>query len=189
MNNEEEGELASWVASFRSAAQADGHAILTAHLRRFDVQADPDLLLEGTIEFVSAIAAFATIDGRSVGNFLDSQKYDPSTANDATYAVTFDVCGRGFARVLADTRLQTLDLADLYGMPWDRFQRVGFTRFWVSRVDGVDLSVAELERLEQDITDDLLYDYGEDELDFWFDPDSYKGAMLVSVQDHVELDA
>jgi hypothetical protein len=152
------------------------------------VQADPDLLLEGTIEFVSAIAAFATIDGRSVRNFLDSQKYDPSTANDATYAVTFDVSGRGFARVLADTRLQTLDLADLYGMPWDRFQRVGFTRFWVSRVDGVDLSVAELERLEQDITEDLLFDYGEDELDFWFDPDTYKGAMLVSVQDHVELD-
>ncbi len=69
MNNEEEGELASWVASFRSAAQADGHAILTAHLRRFDVQADPDLLLEGTIEFVSAIAAFATMEGRSVADF------------------------------------------------------------------------------------------------------------------------
>ncbi len=102
--------------------------------------------------------------------------------------MTFDVFGRGFARVLADTRLRALDLADLYGMPWDRLQRVGFTRFWVSRVDGVDLSVAELERLEQDITEDLLYDYGEDELDFWFDPDTYKGAMLVSVQDHVELD-
>jgi hypothetical protein len=188
MSIEQEGELASWAASFRSAAQADGDAILTEHLRKFDLQPDPELLLEGTIDFVIAIVAFATMDGRSIAVFLDSQKYDPSAANDAMYAVTFDVCGRGFARVLSDTRLKTLDLADLYGMSWDRYQCVGYSRFWVSRVDGDDLNPAELDRLEQDVTEDLRFDYAEDELDFWFDRDAYKGAMLVSVHDHVDLD-
>jgi hypothetical protein len=185
---EQESELASWAASFRSAAQIDVNSLLTEQLRIFDLHADPELLLEGTIEFVTAIVRFATMDGRSVAAFLDSQKYDPRTAKGAPYAVTFDICGPGFARVLSDARLKALDLADLYAMPWDRYQCVGYKRFWVSRIDSADLSPAELDRLEQDVTEDLLFDYAEDELDFWFDRDTCKGAMLVTVQDHVDLD-
>jgi hypothetical protein len=169
----------------RTAAAALALVFIVNHV----ASAAPPSRTRGPVDYGKQVQTIDQLlkQGGSVTDFLDSQRYDPSTADDATYAVTFDVCGRGFAKVLADTRLRTLDLADLYGMPWDRFQCVGFTSFWVSRIDGVNLSVAELERLEQDITKDLQFDYGEDELDFWFDPDTYKGAMLVSVQDHVEL--
>jgi hypothetical protein len=188
MNIDPETELASWVASFRSAAQADVNAVLTEHLRKFDLQVEPDLLLEGTIDFVVATVALAAMDGRSIEGFLDSQRYHPNTGGAATYSVTFDLFGRGVARVMSDPRLVALDLADLYAMPWDRYRVVGYNRFWVSRVDHFDLSPAELDRLEEDVAADLRFDYGEDELDFWFDRDTYRGAMLVFVQDHVDLD-
>ena len=102
------GELASWVASFRSAAEADSHAILTAHLRRFDVQVDPDLLLEGTIDFVSAIAAFATIERRSVTDFL-THRHTTEHSERRNLRRHVYVFGRGVARVLADTRLRALE--------------------------------------------------------------------------------
>jgi hypothetical protein len=188
MNTDPEGQLASWEASFRSAAQADVNAVLAEHLRKFDLQVEPKLLLEGTIDFVIATVALAAMDGRAIEGFLDSQTYHPNTGGAATYSVTFDVFGRGVARVMSDPRLVALDLADLYAMPWERYQVVGYNRFWVSRVDHCDLSPAELNRLEEDVTADLRFDYGEDVLDFWFDRDTYKGAMLVFVQDHVDLD-
>ncbi len=187
MNTNQASELTAWEASFRFAAHADANAVLIAHLQKFGLRADPQLLLEGTIDFVRAIVAFATLDGRPIAECLAFQTYNPSTATNATYAVTFDVCGLGFARVLSDARLRSLDLADLYAMPWDRHNRVGYGRLWVSRTDGVDLSINELDIVEQDVTDDLRYDYQEDEIDFWFDRDTYKGAMLVSVMDHVDL--
>src|SRR4051794_13820506 len=97
MNIGQESECALWEASFRAAAQADAFSVLTEHLRLFGLQGDPELLLEGTIQFVAAIVRLATLDGRSVATFLDSQKYDPRTADAATYAVTFDIFGRAFA--------------------------------------------------------------------------------------------
>ena len=181
-------ELEAWVASFRSAAAADGGAALTAHLRKWDLQGEPELLLEGTIDCVVAAAAFATTNGQGIVNFLSRQHYHPAKASGSPYAVTFDFYGRGFARVFADQHLRCLDLADLYAMPWERYQLVGYPRFWVCRVDGDDLSSTELGALEQDIASDLRFDYGEDELDFWFDRDSLKGALLVHLQDHIDIE-
>lgn len=185
---EHHSNLVAWEASFRLAAQADANSILSEHLAKFGLRGSPDLLLEGTIEFVRACVAFANLDGHSSDEFLDLQTYDPRAAIGATYALTFDVFDRGFARVLTPSDLRGPDLADLYGIPWDRYERVGYERFWLSRTDGDDLSRVELEALELAVTEDLRFDYAEDELDFWFDPDTYPGALLVAVQDHIEID-
>lgn len=182
-------DLASWAASFRLAAQADANSILRRHLGKFDLQVDPELLLEGTIEFVVACVALGNMDGRSLDGFLDLQRYDPTEAVGATYAVTFNMFGKGFARVITGGDLNSLDFADLYAMPWERCKLVGYECFWVSRTDGTDLSPVDLDLLEREVTDDLRFDYREDELDFWFDRDTHAGALLVSLQDHIEIDA
>ena len=188
MNTLQETELASWEASFRLAAATDVNAGLADHLRRFDLPAKPKLLLEGTIDIVTAAVAFGVLDGQSMAGCLHAQQYDASRAQNVTYALTFDIFGRSFARVLADARLRTVDLADLYGMPWERHKRVGYERFWISRIDGRDMAAAEIEGLEVLVANDLLFDYGEDEIDFWFDRETYKGAVMVSVQDRYEED-
>lgn len=185
---DQHSDFAAWEASFRLAAQADANSLLSEHLAKFGLQASPDLLLEGTIEFVRACVAFASLDGHSSDEFLDLQKYDTRAAVGAMYAFTFDVFDRGFARILTPSDLRGLDLADLYGIPWDRYERVGYERLWLSRIDGDDLSQVELDALELAVTEDLRFDYAEDELDFWFDPDTYPGTLLVEVQDHIEID-
>lgn len=179
-------KFAAWETSFRSAAKADGFAVLAEHLRRFDLRIDPSELVQGTIDFVAACAAFDAIDGHPGSTLLDLQAYDPNASARATYAVTFDVVGRSAARVLTAVDLGGLDFADLYGMPWNRHRVVGYSGFFVSRVDGAEMSAPELQALEKRVTSDLRFDYGEDEIDFWFDLDSYPGAVWVDGHDVVE---
>jgi hypothetical protein len=172
-----------WQQDFRKAAKADKCAILRDHLRKLELPNTPALLLEGTIHIVLACLAYASIDGKSSSGFLKMQKYDPDEAVDAKYAVTFDLYGKAFARILTSSGLDGLDLADLYGHPWQRYKLCGYGHFWISRIDGSNLTPEELARLEHEVTGDLRFDYSERELDFWFDALSTEGTLLVTVQD------
>jgi len=184
-------EFNRWAQDFREAAKADGYAILRDHLRRLDLPDNPELLLEGTIHLVQACLSYAILDHQSYARFLGMQKYDPAEAADAMYAVTFDLCGKAFGRVLVppsagDSASQqgfVFDLADLYGHSWQCYERVGYECFWVSRIDGDDLTCEELAEIELVVTYDLRFDYGEEELDIWFDDLSTEGSLLVCVQD------
>ena len=67
------------------------------------------------------------------------QRYDASEAVDARYAFTFDLCGKGFGRVLFSKKVGILDLADLYNHPWDDYKVCGYRSVYISRVDGKKL--------------------------------------------------
>ena len=142
-------------------------------------------MVEGTIRVVEAILAYASVDGQPCEPFLEKQKYNPSQATDASYALTFDLCGRAYARVLVDRELKSVDLADLLGHPWEDYEVAGFTRIWISNPDWSGLTSEELKQLEDDVTSDLLFDYGVDELNFWFDASPDNSFLLVG--DVVEL--
>jgi hypothetical protein len=184
-------EFGRWQQDFREAAKADGCAILRDHLHGLGLPNNPELLLEGTIHLVQACLSYAILDHQSYARFLGMQKYDPAEAADAMYAVTFDLCGKAFGRVLVppsagDSASQqgfVFDLADLYGHSWQCYKRVGYDRFWVSRIDGDDLAREELAEIELVVTYDLRFDYDEEELDIWFDDLSTEGSLLVTVQD------
>lgn len=178
----------AWRKSFRRAAEADGHAGFAEHLSRFNLSIDPSKLVQGTVDFLAACAAFEAVDGRAGSTLLELQTYDPKASAGARYVITFDVFGRSAARLLTAADLGGLDFADLYGMPWNRHRVVGYSGFFVSRVDGAEMSVPELEAIERRVTVDLRFDYREDEINFWFDPDSYPGAVWVDVHDVVEGD-
>lgn len=47
------------------------------------------------------------------------------------------------------------------------------------------MTIEELKQLEDDVTSDLLFDYGEDELNFWFNPSPDNSFLLVG--DVVEM--
>ena len=179
--------LQSWEQGFRRDAQADKMAIFRDHLRRLALRGKPELLLKGTIRVIQACAAYAVIDNQPITPFLEMQRYNPARQGMARYACTFDLCGKAFARVLVAAGLKGLDLADIYGHPWYDYKVCGYHGFWITRTDWTALTNKELFQLEKEVTDDLRFDYSEDELDIWFDRFRTAGALFVGVQDREEL--
>ena len=172
-----------WEREFRGAAKADKLAALRTHLQRLDLRARPELFLEGTIRVVQACSVYLELDGRSYAPFLEMQTYDPARSLSAVYAFTFSLCGKAFARVLVARDLLGLDLADLYGHPWPDYKVCGFDHFWIERTDRAALTKRDSVRLERLVTEDVRYDYAEEELELWFDGVQTAGALFVGVQD------
>lgn len=175
--------LAQWEKSFREDALTDNYRIFKLHLQSLDLPDDPSLLLEGTIVFVQMCVAYLTLDNQAFISFLDQQRYDLAKVVDAPYLVTFDIHGKAYARVILPASLRPVDLADLYGAPWDDYRVVGYCDIWISRIDGVPLSDDEMSAFEKVVDCDLRFDYCEDELSFWFDPDTHDGILKVTLQD------
>jgi len=182
-----EDPLDKWESDFRAAAIADGFAIFRDHLRRLDLPDEPQSMLEGTVRVMRMCAAYLAVDNRDgkSSELLAMQTYNPAEATGACYVFTFDLCGQAYARVLVETKVQTLDLADLYGNPWWDYEVVGFSRLWISHPDWSNLTAAEKKQLEEEVTDDLLFDYDKDEIEFWFD-DSQDDRLYFDVHDNWE---
>lgn len=172
-----------WVTQFRNDAEADHYAIFRSHLCRLGLPDEPEMLLAGTVDVVIAAVAYANLDNQLIDAFLKLQRYDPAKAAEAKYAFTFDLFSRAFGRVLVPTKAVIPDLADLFEHPWEDYQVCGYSSIRISRTDNKNLSARELARLEKEVTSDLRFDYTEDELDLWFDDQSIKGILLVSVQE------
>lgn len=180
-----EAMLKDWEQEFRAAFATDGGAQFEPLLQRFGIRIDAEEMLEGTIDSVTACAAFASMDGAAIGALLADQRYD-GQASVATYALTFDLFGRSSARLLVRPEMKSIDLADLYEYPWERLQAAGYRDFWISRLDGEDLSMEEVGELDRVVCADIWFDYGEDEVSIIFDPDTYAGALSITVYEQIE---
>ena len=172
-----------WAERFRADAQADDFQILQTHLQNLELPDEHDLLLEGTLLLVQMGVAYLAMDGQEVAEFLAQQQYNPTQAAGAPYQVTFDIHGKAYARVNLPASLRPLDFADLYGTPWSTYERVGYSDFWISRVDGNALNTQEIASFEAAVESDLRFDYGEDDITFWFDSDRHEGILKCTVQD------
>jgi hypothetical protein len=178
--------LQTWERDFRAAAKDDRYDIFRDHLRLLELPNKPFSMVKATILMVYAMEAYYTIDGRPSDDYLTMQNYNPAKST-APYMVTFDLHGHACARLLVDPELRSIDLADLYNHPWHPYKTVGYSQIWISRRDWTDLTKEEMGALEKLVTEDLLFDYEEDELDFWFN-DSNPKYLFVNVQDHYELE-
>jgi hypothetical protein len=63
------------------------------------------------------------------------------------------------------------------------YEVCGYRSFWVSRTDGQNLSRSELTQIQDEVTEDLRFDYSDDELEFWFDDTAVEGILQVNLQD------
>ena len=183
-------KLKRWEREFRMAAEADKYTLLRDHLHKLGLPSDAETSVEATVGVVQACAAYSSLDGQAIDDFLAMQKYDPKEARDATYAFTFDISGKAYARILVRTiHGPGLDLADIYGHPWEDYEVCGYCGFWVSRTDGMAMSRRDLQQIEKEVIEDLRYDFGEDELVIWFDDESMSGVLQVTVQDHDDFES
>ena len=139
--------LHDWARDFRKAAKADRYDIFHDHLRFLELPGKAISMMRATILMVRASVAYYEIDGRSYDGFLVMQEYNPTKSPDARYVFTFDLHGHAYARLLADPEKHTIDLADLYGHPWEPYGTAGYSQIWISHTDWTDLSKEEMEVL------------------------------------------
>jgi hypothetical protein len=171
--------LDRWVREICTAAKADNCAILRDHLRRLRLPDSSELLLAGTICAVRAwwyLAGFACGYYDGFDSRLEMQQYDPADAANAVYAFTFDFSGKSFARLLVDTKVGNLDLADMH-------EGTAYDRFWISRTDWEQLDSAEVQQLKDEVTSDLRYDYAKYELDIFYRQSRDHTNLGVVLQD------
>lgn len=174
-----------WEKQFRAAAVADKYTLFRDYMCRLALPEKPKTMLDGTVLAIQAILANTLMDVRDIqlDHFLNMQKYNTANVTDVRYIFTFDLYSKAYARVLVDEKLTSLDLADLYNHPWDKYKRVGYCCFWITHPDWSPLTSAEIERLEEAVTEDLFFDYSEDELQVWFDAGEDNSFLHVNVQD------
>jgi len=176
--------FANWEADFRSAAKSDDCRHLLRYLEAYGVTSTSEAVVEATVAVVSACCGFRALDGQALAEFLAHQRYDAPASPQAPYRLHFELTRADIGVVVVDAHLRWIDLADLYGAPWQELQRVGYSGFWVARMDGAALAESEVEALEAAITSDLRFDHGEDEVWFDVDPDSQPGCLYCAVYDH-----
>lgn len=177
-----------WANRFRHDAVKDDMKLLRQHLHRVGLPDEPEKLIDGTIMYMSGCCAYLNIDGRSIEDFLDMQQYRPAVDSDVNYFFTFNLHGRTFGRLITSMHLPYVDLAVLYDHPWDDFKMCGYSDFRVSRLDDCDISDKETDEIERLITEDILFDYTEDEIDIRVDNYSIDGVLICYVQDVIPED-
>lgn len=172
-----------WANRFRRDAVKDDMKLLRQHLQRVGLPDEPEKLIDGTIMYMSGCCAYLNIDGRSIEDFLAMQQYRPEVDADAHYFFTFNLHGRTFGRLVTSLHPHYVDLADLHDHPWNDFKMCGYSEFRVSRLDDSDISDEETEQIERLITEDIRFDYTEDEVDIHVDNYSIDGVLICYVQD------
>ncbi len=188
-----------WEREFRAAARADKLALFREHLENLSASKyvepalrdnEAELLLEGTVNIVQMSAVYLSMDGRrkDLKLFLEMQKYNPAESRNAEYVVTFNLGRQVLGRVLVDAEMRLIDLADLYGCFWLKFDTRGYGEFWVSRPDKHELTGHQVGQIEELVTDDLRFDYGEDEVGFWFEENGSGTVLYCHVFEDNEID-
>jgi hypothetical protein len=157
----------------------DSAALVRTHLKRLELPDEPVKLLEGTILLVETAAAYASNDKGDPKAFIAQQAYHPALDPDTYYAFTFNLHNHTYGRVITPLEKKTLDLADLFGHPWNEHKCCGYNEIRICRLDNADLTDAECEQIEKTITDDIFFDFSEDDLWIVFDREVVTGILVA----------
>jgi hypothetical protein len=165
----------------------DSASLLRKHLQRIGLPDEPEKLVEGTILCVNVADAYSENEGRAIKEFLSQQSYRPTLDPDSYYSFTFNLRQQTYARIISPLNAKTLDLADLYGHPWNQFKMCGYSEIRIARLDDTPLSEQEYDQIEKTIIDDIFFDFTEDEVYIAFDREAVPGILVAYFMD-VETD-
>jgi hypothetical protein len=166
-----------WNREFSAASMADNYAELLRPIEHLELDCSPEDVLACTISLVSAVVAHCKLDGRDCESFLKQQYSRLDADSENEYCLTFDLSGttgRYFGRILTDSNFTSIDLEDLFNHPWPMSKTAGFTRVYITRLDGERIGEQELERLEEQVTSDMYSGYSEDELSAYVSMSDFK---------------
>ena len=190
--------IKDWIKRFRSDSVSDGLHLLDDHMSRLSeavgVPQGIPTLGEGTVQVVVACYAYLGLDhcDRSrTKRFLDLQRYSLWKQNGDGYIFTFDLHSKAYGsiRVEDSSRLGGyVDLAALYGHPWWEYERVGYDKLYITRLDWAEFTGPELELIESQVTEDIRWDYSEDELDMLTEISDEGNCFTVNLQGRYDED-
>ena len=137
-----------------------------------------------TAEVAAAVIASLQINGREneILKFIEQQRYRRFDGIYPKYVFIFDLGDEihGCA-ILRGDDLSLIDLADLYGFPFNRLKINGFYTIYVAHADHTPLN---LNFLKEKINYDLLYDQDpEDELCINFENSDDETVLCITVID------
>ena len=178
-------KLAAWEQTYRNARKRDKIDVLCEHLDHLGVDANPDILFEGTIHLVRISAAFLSLGrSRSIDTFLSMQTYDPPPNPDAPYIFTFNLCEKAYARAFVGLgENNMIDLADLFNTPWAQYEVAGYNELIISRADLKPLADTDIKLLIKLVEEDLYYDFSTDELEIDFNVYNDNLCLQVSLME------
>lgn len=172
-----------WLRQFMREASADAAHEIQRHIDYLKLDCSSGKLLKGTRFLVSAVIANLSMDGRNSECFIAQQKYRLCGKTLPHYILTFDLGKHNFGRLLADRNISRIDFADLFNHPWHAFETIGFNRVYISRLDGQPFDPGETGELERRFTQDIYYDYSEQEVSATLKPTELGDTVLAEVSE------
>lgn len=206
MKKQVQNAFNTWVKAFKKAGESDvyiddeneqyeygtihmynewlNHAMDEIPTSPSDLLAASERVIKITAEVAVAVIASLQINGREneVLKFIEQQRYRRFDEIYPKYIFIFDLGDEihGCA-ILRGDDLSLIDLADLYGFPFNRLRINGFYTIYIAHADHTPLN---LNFLKEKINYDLLYDQDpEDELWINFENNDDETVLCITVTD------
>ena len=157
-------EFNTWKRDFAVAAVEDNYAELQRLVKHLGVECSPEHMIACSALLVRAVMGYRQMDGQDSGSFLQRQHYRPGGEDGNFYCLILEIGKSSFGRILADVELADVDFEDLFNHSWPGLGTAGFTKGYVTRLDGKRIGKRELKQLNERVTSDLYYGYSEEEV-------------------------
>jgi hypothetical protein len=155
---------ANWQRQFAADAVADDANEIRRHIEYLGLDCSRADMLEGTDLLIAAVMAYQQMDNQDCEGFVKQQRYWLCGDDLPFYCLTFNLGKKHFGRLLTDKNIDGVDFADLFNHPWYPYETAGFHEVHISRMDGELIEPEELEALERRFTEDMYYDYTDEEV-------------------------
>ncbi len=156
--------FANWQRQFAADAVADDANEIRRHIEYLGLDCSRAAMLTGTDLLVAAVMAYQQMDNQDCEGFVEQQRYWLCGDDLPFYCLTFNLGKKYFGRLLTNKNMDGVDFADLFNHPWYPFETAGFHEVHISRLDGSPITMEELEAMERRFTEDMYYDYTDDEI-------------------------
>lgn len=175
--------FANWQRQFAADAVADDANEIRRHIEYLGLDCSRAAMLKGTDLLVAAVTAYQQMDNQDCEGFVKQQRYWLCGDDLPFYCLTFNLGKKHFGRLLTNKNIDGVDFADLFNHPWYPFETAGFHEVHVSRLDGSPITMEELEALERRFTEDMYYDYTDEEISAYVQrTDLYDTALATAVE-------
>lgn len=172
--------VSQWLRVFATDALADDCAEIKRHIEYLKLDCAPEEFVYGTMLLLLAVTSYRKIDGRESASLWRQQHYRLGGEGLPFYCLTFELGVGHFGRILTNNKLSEVDFADLFDNPWDEYEQGGFNRVWISRLDGKPIGDKECKALYQLVTDDMYFDYPEEEVVVNVDKTELADTVIVT---------
>ena len=175
--------FSQWQRQFIADAQADDYVELRRHIDYLELDCTPQAMVDDSAMLLMAVLIYRQMDGQAWQSFLKQQRYRLAGEGLPFYCLTFCLLEGHYGRLLADKKMISVDFADLFNHGWHEYKSAGFSKVWISRLDGEAIDAAERESIERLFREDIFYDCPEDEVDVWVGATELEDTVLVSAMD------